>query len=91
MVLLFYTTQEVYTKLGIVSLYSGESGEIEIIYQYANFVHRDGGFIPPTYLSTPQNMEDFKAGNNLASLCLSGGLLILFLYFLLCADRKSVV
>ena len=70
-------------------LYSGESGEIEIIYQYANFVHRDGGFIPPTYLSTPQNMEDFKAGNNLASLCLSGGLLILFLYFLLCAGVQK--
>ena len=72
-----------------IPLYSGESGEIEIIYQYANFVHRDGGFIPPTYLSTPQNMEDFKAGNNLASLCLSGGLLILFLYFLLCAGVQK--
>lgn len=66
-------------------LYSGASGEIEIIYQYANFVHRDGGFIQPTYLSTPQNMEQFKAGINLVSLSLSGGLLVLFLYFLLCA------
>lgn len=68
-----------------IPLYSGETGEIEIIYQYANFVHRDGGFIQPTYLSTPQNMESFKEGNNLASLTLSGGMALLFLYFLLCA------
>ena len=68
-----------------IPLYSGETGEIEIIYQFSNFVHRDGGFIQPTYLSTPQNMEDFKAGENLAALSLSGGLLVLFLYFLLCA------
>ena len=68
-----------------IPLYSGESGQIEIICQYANFVHRDGGFIQPTYLSTPQNIEEFKAGNDLVSLSLSGGLLVLFLYFLLCA------
>lgn len=69
-----------------IPLYSGESGEIEIIYQYSNFVHRDGGFIQPTYLSTPQNMENYKLGNDLVSLTLSGGLLILFLYFILCAS-----
>lgn len=68
-----------------IPLYSGDTGEIEIIYQYANFVHRDGGFIQPTYLSTPQNMEEFKEDNNLASLMLSGGLLFLSFYFLLCA------
>ena len=68
-----------------IPLYSGETGEIEIIYQYANFVHRDGGFIQPTYLSTPQNIEEFKAHNDLVSLSLSGGLLVLFLYFLLCS------
>ena len=68
-----------------IPLWSGEDGEIEIICQYANFVHRDGGFIQPTYLSTPQNIEAFKAGEDLVSLSLSGGLLVLFLYFLLCA------
>ena len=30
-------------------------------------------------------MEEFKAGNDLVSLSLSGGLVVLFLYFLLCA------
>ena len=68
-----------------IPMFSGESGEIEIIYQYGNYVHRDGGYIQPTYLSTPQNMEEFKAANNLSSLSVSGGLLFLMLYFLLSA------
>ena len=68
-----------------IPMFSGESGEIEIIYQYGNYVHRDGGFIQPTYLSTPQNMEQFKENNNLLSLSVSGGLLLLTLYFLLSA------
>ncbi len=68
-----------------IPMFSGESGEIEIIYQYGNYVHKDGGYIQPTYLSTPQNMEQFKAANNLVSLSVSGGLLFLMLYFLLSA------
>lgn len=68
-----------------IPMFSGESGEIEIIYQYGNYVHKDGGYIQPTYLSTPQNMEQFKAANDLVSLSVSGGLLFLMLYFLLSA------
>ena len=68
-----------------IPMFSGESGEIEIIYQYGNYVHKDGGYIQPTYLSTPQNMERFKASNDLVSLSVSGGLLFLMLYFLLSA------
>lgn len=66
-----------------IPLCSGPDGRIEIIYQYANYVHRDGGFIQPTYISTPQNMEELKSGNDLVSLSVSGGLLLLMLYFLL--------
>ena len=68
-----------------IPLYSGENGEIEIIYQYGNYVHNQGGYIQPTYISTPQNMEEFKASNDLVSLTISGGLLLLMLYFLLSA------
>lgn len=68
-----------------IPMFSGESGEIEIIYHYGNYVHKDGGYIQPTYLSTPQNMERFKATNDLVSLSVSGGLLLLMLYFLLSA------
>ena len=74
-----------------IPLCSGEDGKIEIIYHYANYVHREGGFIQPTFISTPQNMENMKAGNDLVSLSISGGLLFLMLYFLLCAavQRKT--
>lgn len=67
---------------------SGETGEIEVIYQYGNYVHREGGFIQPTYLSTPQRMEEFKASNDLVSLTISGGLLLLMIYFLLSAAMR---
>lgn len=68
-----------------IPMYSGKDGRIEIIYQYGNYVHKNGGYIQPTYLSTPQNMEEFKAANNLVSLSVSGGLLLLMLYFLMSA------
>ena len=68
-----------------IPMFSGENGEIEIIYQYGNYVHNNGGYIQPTYISTPQIMERFKASNDLVSLSVSGGLLLLMLYFLLSA------
>ena len=68
-----------------IPMFSGASGEIEIIYQYGNYVHKSGGYISPTYLSSPQVIEEFKAANNLSSLSVSGGLLFLMLYFLLSA------
>ncbi|OUN21437.1 HAMP domain-containing sensor histidine kinase [Pseudoflavonifractor sp. An85] len=75
-----------------IPLYSGETGEMEIIYHYGNFVHDSGGYIQPTYLSTPQNMEEFKSSNDLVSLSVSGGLLLLTFYFLLSAAlRRKVV
>ncbi len=43
-----------------IPMNSGDAGEIEVIYQYGNYVHREGGFIQPTYLSAPQRMEEFK-------------------------------
>lgn len=43
-----------------IPLWSGDDGEIEIIYQSSNFVHSDSGFIRNTFISTPQNIEEFK-------------------------------
>ena len=79
--------QESVPRVGYMTipLWSGEDGEIEIIYQSANFVHSDSGFIRNTFISTPQNIEEFKASEDLVALSLSGGLLGLFMYFLLCA------
>ena len=74
-----------------IPMYSGDSGEIEIIYQYGNYVHREGGAIQPTYFSSLQSIEEFKASNDLISLTISGGLLVLALYFLVNAvlSRKA--
>ena len=68
-----------------IPLYSGDSGEIEILYQYANYVHNDGGFIQKTLISTPQNIDRYQRGLTLNALTISGGLMMLFFYFLLCA------
>ena len=69
-----------------IPLYSGETGEIEIVYQYANYVHNDGGFIQNTKISTPENIDEYQRGVTLYSLLLSSGLLFLCFYFLLCAS-----
>lgn len=74
-----------------IPLFSGEDGQIEIIYQYSNFVHRDGGFIQPTYLSSPENIQALQRSNNLLSLTLSGGLVLLAVYFLLCSGVEKRV
>jgi len=66
-------------------LYSGDSGEIEIIYQYANYMHNDGGFIQNTLISTPENIDEYQRGLTLNAMVIGGGLMMLFFYFLLCA------
>lgn len=67
---------------------AGEDGIIELVVQYGNYAHKDGGHIPVLYLSTPQNIEALKAGNDLISLTLSGGLLLLAFYFLINAAMR---
>lgn len=69
-------------------LCAGEDGLIELVIQYGNYVHKDGGHIPVLYLSSPQNIQEFKAGNDLISLTLSGGLVLLALYFLINAAMR---
>lgn len=64
-------------------LYSGADGRVEIVYQYSNFIHNDGGFIQNTLLSTPENIDEYQRGLTLWSLLLSGGLLFFAFYFLL--------
>ena len=66
-------------------LYSGDDGEIEIIYQYSNFIHHDGGFIQATIISVPENIDEYVRGLALNAMLTSGGLLFLSFYFLLSA------
>ncbi len=70
-------------------LYTGESGELELIYQYSNYWHEDGGFIQNTLISTPENIEEYQRGLALCSLLLSSGLLFLMIYFLLSASIQK--
>ncbi len=67
-----------------IPVYTG-SGELEIIYQYANFMHKDGGFIQSTTIGTQDRIEDFKREMTLYSLVTGGGLFFLAFYFLLYA------
>lgn len=84
------TLEDFVPRVGYMTLpaCAGEDGIIELVVQYGNYVHKDGGHIPVLYLSSPQNIEDFKAGNDLISLTLSGGLLLLALYFLMNAAMR---
>ncbi|MBQ3886857.1 MAG: hypothetical protein II735_02650 [Clostridia bacterium] len=71
-------------------LYSGSDGRIEIVYQYANYIHNQGGFIQNTLISTPENIDEYQRGLSLWSLMLSSGLIFLAFYFLLgAAFQKS--
>ncbi len=66
-------------------IYTGPSGQVEIIYQYANYWHKDGSFIQKTLISTPERIDEYQRGLTLYSLLLSSGLLFLMFYFLLSA------
>ena len=66
-------------------LFSGEDGRIEIVYQCSNFIHKEGGFIQNTLISTPENIDEYQRGLTLWSLLLAGGLMFFAFYFLLCA------
>lgn len=68
-----------------IPLYTGEDGRVEIVCQYANFVHKEGGSLPRLYLSSPEKTQEMQRGNDLYSLALSGGLCLFGSYFLLMA------
>ncbi len=64
-------------------IYTGETGEVELIIQYSNFVHHNGGILPSIYISTPQNIDRFMINERLSSTIIGGGLIILMSYFVL--------
>ncbi|MBO4652502.1 MAG: hypothetical protein J5649_04200 [Lachnospiraceae bacterium] len=67
--------------------YTGETGEVEIIYQYCNYMHNEGGFIQATTISTPDNIDKYVRGIALFSMFTSCGLVFLAMYFLICATH----
>ncbi len=72
-----------------IPMYSGETGKIEIIYQYSNYVHKEGGFVQSTCISTPENIDEFQRGMAVYSILISSGLLFLAFWFLLSASIQK--
>lgn len=70
-------------------IYTDESGEIELIYQYSNFVHNEGGFIKATYISAPENIDEYQRGLAVWSILIGSGLIFLMFWFLLCASIQK--
>ncbi len=66
-----------------IPVYSGESGMVEIILQYSNYVHKEGGGIPFLYISTPQKINRMIIEDGLPSLIMSGGLIVFAVYYFL--------
>lgn len=75
----------------LLPLYTGEDGQVEIVLQYANFVHKSGGHVPAFFLSAPENIQQMQERQDLYALTLGGGLCLFGLYFLLLAAMQRQV
>ena len=51
----------------LIPIYTGEDGEVEVVCQYANFVHREGGGLTQMHLSTAENIDRMRRSRNLYS------------------------
>ena len=69
----------------LIPIYTGEDGKVEVVCQYANFVHREGGGLTQMHLSTAENIDRMRRSRNLYSLVLGGSLCLFGMYFLLFA------
>lgn len=58
----------------LIPIYTGEDGTVEVVCQYANFVHREGGGLTQMHLSTAENIDRMRRSRNLYSLVLGGSL-----------------
>ncbi|MBO4505770.1 MAG: HAMP domain-containing histidine kinase [Lachnospiraceae bacterium] len=67
-----------------IPIYTGD-GRVEVIYQYSNYFHNDGGFIQATYISSPRIIDLLVGKLNILGILIGGGLIFLGLYFLLSA------
>lgn len=67
----------------LIPIYTGEDGTVEVVCQYANFVHREGGGLTQMHLSTAENIDRMRRSRNLYSLVLGGSLCLFGMCFLL--------
>ncbi len=64
-------------------VYIGQDGILDLVVQYSNFAHKEGGSIPNFYISSSSNINRFIIESGLSSYILSGGFLVLAAYYLL--------
>lgn len=64
-------------------VYTDEDGILELVIQYSNFVHNEGGGTPCLYISTSENINRYVLEQGLPTYIMSGGLLLLGAYYLL--------
>ncbi len=94
----FANGQEVY-NVGVVSkspsesvpnvnymdfpVYTGDDGIVELVLQYSNFVHEEGGDITSLYIGSPIIINDYMFKLGLPTYIVSGGFILLATYYLL--------
>ena len=73
----------------LIPIYTGEDGKVEVVCQYANFVHREGGGLTQMHLSTAENIDRMRRSRNLYSLVLGGSLCLFCAWWALAASPGS--
>ncbi len=61
--------------------FSPQNGKTEVILQYSNFVHKDGGNPPTLFVSEPDNIYSYAESKTFTNAILIGCLLTAFLYY----------
>ncbi|MFI3214099.1 MAG: ATP-binding protein [Eubacteriales bacterium] len=64
-------------------VFTGETGVVELVFQYSNFVHNEGGGQTALYLSSSAMIERYKINERLSVYLLSGGFILLAVYYIL--------
>jgi len=74
-----------------VPVITDENGDIELVINYSNFWHNDGGSLPELRLGRPELIEQYCRENDRLSCVVSGGFLFMAIYMLLLfvLDRKT--
>ncbi len=70
-------------------VFADGNGIVELIFQYSNFVHAEGGGMHTLYISTPTNINNYLLKTGLPTYILSGGFLLLATYHLLDGILRS--
>ncbi len=64
-------------------VYTDENGMVELVMQFSNYAHKEGGSIPFLYISTSENINRYIIDTGLPTYIMSGGLILLAAYYFL--------